>query len=78
MLVWNKISRVLLLQLLYAAVLVGSFYLAFHLRFEFYPGPYMDLIVPLGSRQELPLSMSLLTATCETPITVTGLYLTAS
>ena len=39
---WNKVSRILLLLLLYSAVLVGSFYLAFHLRFEFYPGPYME------------------------------------
>ena len=43
MLVWNKVSRILLLQLLYSAVLVGSFYLAFHLRFEFYPGIPFDL-----------------------------------
>ena len=39
--IWNKFSRVLILQLLYSAVLVGSFYLAFQLRFEFHSAPYM-------------------------------------
>ena len=41
MIVWNKFFRVLILQLLYLAVLVGSFYLEFQLRFDFYPAPYM-------------------------------------
>lgn len=50
---WNKVSRILLLQLLYSAVLVASFYLAFQLRFEFYPAPYMErfklgIILSLG------------------------------
>ena len=56
---WNKVSRVLLLQLLYAAVLVGSFYLAFHLRFEFYPGPYMERF-KLGILLSLGITLPLL------------------
>ena len=59
MLIWNKVSRVLLLQLLYAAVLVGSFYLAFHLRFEFYPGPYMERF-KLGILLSLGITLPLL------------------
>ena len=53
MFVWNKLTRVLLLQLLYSAVLVVSLYAAFQLRFDFYPAPYMDrfrlgLVISLG------------------------------
>ena len=42
MFVWNKVTRVLLLCLLYGAVLAVSLYVAFQLRFDFYPAPYMD------------------------------------
>jgi FlaA1/EpsC-like NDP-sugar epimerase len=59
MIVWNKVSRILLLQLLYSAVLVGSFYLAFHLRFEFYPGPYMERF-KLGILLSLGITLPLL------------------
>ena len=50
---WNKLTRVLLLQLLYGAVLAASLYAAFQLRFDFYPAPYMDrfrlgLVISLG------------------------------
>ena len=50
---WNKLTRILLLQLLYGAVLVASLYAAFQLRFDFYPAPYMDrfrlgLVISLG------------------------------
>ena len=53
MFVWNKLTRILLLQLLYGAVLVASLYAAFQLRFDFYPAPYMDrfrlgLVISLG------------------------------
>ena len=50
--IWNKFSRVLILQLLYSAVLVGALYLAFQLRFDLYPAPYM-------SRFRLGLALSL-------------------
>ena len=58
---WNKVkvSRIFLLQLLYSAVLVGSFYLAFHLRFEFYPGPYMERF-KLGTALSLGITLPLL------------------
>ena len=56
---WNKVSRILLLQLLYSAVLVGSFYLAFHLRFDFYPAPYLDRF-RLGVLLSLGLTLPLL------------------
>jgi len=51
--IWNKFSRVIVLQLLYSAVLVVSLYAAFQLRFDFYPAPYMDsfklgLVISLG------------------------------
>ena len=59
MLVWNKVSRILLLQLLYSAVLVASFYLAFHLRFEFYPSPYMSRF-KLGILLSLGITLPLL------------------
>ena len=59
MLVWNKVSRILLLQLLYSAVLVGSFYLAFQLRFEFYPAPYMERF-KLGILLSLGITLPLL------------------
>jgi len=59
MLLWNKVSRILLLQLLYSAVLVASFYLAFHLRFEFYPAPYMDRF-RLGVALSLGITLPLL------------------
>ena len=50
---WNKFTRILLLQLLYSAVLAVSLYAAFQLRFDFYPAPYLDrykmgLVVSLG------------------------------
>ena len=50
---WNKITRILFLLALYSGVLVGSFYLAFQLRFEFQPAPYLDrfrlgLVLSLG------------------------------
>ena len=53
MIVWNKFTRILLLQLLYSAVLAVSLYAAFQLRFDFYPAPYMDrfklgLVISLG------------------------------
>ena len=53
MFVWNKLTRILLLQLLYSAVLAASLYAAFQLRFDFYPAPYMDrykmgLVISLG------------------------------
>ena len=53
MIVWNKFTRILLLQLLYSAVLAVSLYAAFQLRFDFYPAPYLDrykmgLVVSLG------------------------------
>jgi len=57
--VWNKVSRVLLLQLLYSAVLLGSFYLAFQLRFEFYPAPYMERF-KLGILLSLGITLPLL------------------
>jgi len=51
--VWNKLTRILLLQLLYGAVLAASLYAAFQLRFDFYPAPYMGrfklgLVISLG------------------------------
>ena len=51
--IWNRFSRVIVLQLLYSAVLVASLYLAFQLRFDLYPAPYMDrfrlgLVLSLG------------------------------
>jgi len=50
---WNKLTRILLLQGLYAAVLAASLYLAFLLRFDFDPGPYLNryklgIILSLG------------------------------
>jgi len=53
MFVWNKLTRILLLQLLYGAVLAASLYAAFQLRFDFYPAPYMGrfrlgLVISLG------------------------------
>ena len=42
MFAWNKMPRILLLQLLYASVLAVSLYVAFLLRFDFYPAAYMD------------------------------------
>jgi hypothetical protein len=53
MFVWNKLTRILLLLLLYGAVLAASLYVAFQLRFDFYPAPYMDrfrlgLVISLG------------------------------
>ena len=59
MLVWNKAIRILVLQLLYSAVLIVSFYLAFHLRFEFYPGPYMNRF-KLGILLSLGITLPLL------------------
>ena len=52
MFVWNKLTRILLLQLLYGAVLAASLYAAFQLRFDLYPAPYM-------SRFRLGLALSL-------------------
>ena len=51
--IWNRFSRVIVLQLLYSAVLVASLYLAFQLRFDLYPAPFMDrfrlgLVLSLG------------------------------
>jgi len=51
--IWNRFSRVIVLQLLYSAVLTVSLYAAFQLRFDFYPAPYMDrfrlgLVISLG------------------------------
>ena len=53
MMFWNRFSRVISLQLLYSAVLVVSLYLAFQLRFDFYPAPYFErfklgLVISLG------------------------------
>ena len=53
MFVWNKLTRIILLQLLYSVVLAVSLYAAFQLRFDFYPAPYMDrfrlgLVISLG------------------------------
>jgi FlaA1/EpsC-like NDP-sugar epimerase len=53
MFVWNKVTRVFLLCLLYGAVLAASLYVAFQLRFDFYPAHYMDrfrsgLVISLG------------------------------
>ena len=53
MIIWNRFSRVIVLQLLYSAVLAVSLYAAFQLRFDFYPAPYMDrfklgLVISLG------------------------------
>lgn len=56
---WNKVSRILLLQLLYSAVLVASFYMAFHVRFDFYPAPYLDRF-RLGVLLSLGLTLPLL------------------
>jgi len=38
--VWNKITRLLLLAVLYSAILATALYLAFQLRFDFAPHPY--------------------------------------
>ena len=51
--IWNRFSRVIVLQLLYSAVLAVSLYAAFQLRFDLYPAPYMDrfklgLVLSLG------------------------------
>jgi FlaA1/EpsC-like NDP-sugar epimerase len=59
MVVWNKVSRILLLQLLYSAVLVASFYMAFYVRFDFYPAPYLDRF-RLGVLLSLGLTLPLL------------------
>ena len=50
---WNKLTRIILLQLLYSVVLAVSLYAAFQLRFDFYPAPYIDrfrlgLVISLG------------------------------
>ena len=42
MIYWNKFVRVAVLLLLYSAVLAVSLYVAFLLRFDFYPAAYMD------------------------------------
>ena len=52
MFVSNKLTRVLLLQLLYSAVLAASLYAAFQLRFDFHAEPYLN-------RYELGLAISL-------------------
>jgi FlaA1/EpsC-like NDP-sugar epimerase len=52
MLVWNKVTRFLLLLGLYSAILTGALYLAFQFRFDFYPSPYL-------SRFKLGLFLSL-------------------
>jgi FlaA1/EpsC-like NDP-sugar epimerase len=59
MFVWNKVTRVFLLCLLYGAVLAVSLYVAFQLRFDFYPSPYMDRY-KLGLGISLGLSLPLL------------------
>jgi len=59
MFVWNKATRVFLLCLLYGAVLAGSLYVAFQLRFDFYPAPYMDRY-KLGLGISLGLTLPLL------------------
>ena len=59
MFVWNKVTRVFLLCLLYGAVLVVSLYVAFQLRFDFYPAPYMDRY-KLGLGISLGLTLPLL------------------
>jgi len=51
--IWNKYSRVITLQVLYSSILMASLYLAFQLRFDLYPAPYMDrfklgLVLSLG------------------------------
>ena len=56
---WNKFSRTAVLQLLYSAVLVASLYLAFQLRFDLYPAPYMDRF-RLGLVFSLGLTLPLL------------------
>ena len=59
MFVWNKLTRILLLQLLYSAVLAASLYAAFQLRFDFYPAPYIDRF-KLGLAINLGLALPLL------------------
>ena len=59
MFVWNKATRVFLLCLLYGAVLAVSLYVAFQLRFDFNPTPYMDRY-KLGLGISLGLSLPLL------------------
>jgi len=59
MFVWNKVTRVFLLCLLYGAVLAVSLYVAFQLRFDFYPAPYMDRY-KLGLGISLGLTLPLL------------------
>ena len=56
---WNKVTRVFLLCLLYAALLAVSLYVAFQLRFDFYPAPYMDRY-KLGLGISLGLTLPLL------------------
>jgi len=50
--IWNKYSRTIILQVLYSGILAASLYLAFQLRFDLYPAPYMD-------RFKLGLALSL-------------------
>ena len=59
MFVWNKVTRVFLLCLLYGAVLALSLYVAFQLRFDFYPAQYMDRY-KLGLGISLGLTLPLL------------------
>ncbi len=59
MFVWNKATRVFLLCLLYGAALAVSLYVAFQLRFDFYPAPYMDRY-KLGLGISLGLTLPLL------------------
>ena len=59
MTIWNRFSRVIVLQLLYSAVLAVSLYAAFQLRFDFYPAPYMDRF-KLGLAINLGLALPLL------------------
>ena len=59
MMFWNRFSRVIVLQLLYSAVLAVSLYVAFQLRFDFYPTPYMNRY-KLGLGISLGLSLPLL------------------
>ena len=59
MLVWNKVTRFLLLLGLYTAILAGSLYLAFQFRFDFYPSPYLDRF-KLGLFLSLAITLPLL------------------
>ena len=56
---WNKVTRFLLLLGLYSGILAGSLYLAFQLRFDFYPSPYLHRL-KLGLLLSLGITLPLL------------------